>query len=639
MAALVLAVCSHAVAAAVSCAGGITRNTCMKQYASNNLRHFVIRNFTTANTTDGSPECCAACAAEPKCTFWMWNHGTRKAEFNPAMCWVTRDTDPQPKVPPNAGCDIGVLPTPAPTPAPVPPPAGAKNVLYLLVDDMRTQMTPYGHSFMQTPNLQELADSAFVFDQAHVQSQMCVPTRNSFMTGRRPEETTVFNDGIGVATVAQGTLRGFRAAPGGDRWTTLPGYFKKHGYFVTGVGKSFHPNQPRNFDQPKSWSEELPYYYPTPSPCPSKEDVWCPVPDNSTFEDTLILEEAKRRLDYATNASAVKRPFFIAVGFHKPHTPYRMPQSFYDAQPPLAQTAVAVHQNFPENTTGLAWFSCQAEGKQYPINHTVPYPVLVQQELRRAYYAAVSFTDSNIGKLMTHVDKLGLSNSTLVVFHSDHGYQLGERNVYCKETNFNLATHVPLMIRAPFGTFAGAMGKRTGRLVEIVDIMPTLIDMAGLPAFNLPGEPPLGGKTLAPLIRATGSGVNLPSSGGVDKAFSQYGRSRCLENAFYTVKDAKEAKVPCTPVQYMGYSVRTPDFRLTEWTLCNVTSGRPLWNTTGPNASLHSLELYAHPGGEAESDDYDTSETENLAYKKEQAGNLATLRKLLRSGFKLDGQP
>lgn len=216
-------------------------------------------------------------------------------------------------------------------------------------------------------------------------------------------------------------------------------------------------------------------------------------------------------------------------------------------------------------------------------------------------------------------------------------YQLGERNVYCKETNFNLATHVPLMVRAPFGAYAGAMGKRTARLAEIVDVMPTLIEMANLPPFDLPGQPPLGGKSLGPLIAAVAAGTN--TSGAGDVAYSQYGRDRCLENAFLNAKGAKQAKVPCTPVQYMGYSVRTPGFRLTEWSLCNVTSGRPFWDATGVNASLSSLELYAHAHGEGESDDYDTSETENLAYKPEQAANVAALRKLLHSGFKLDGQP
>ena len=148
-----LVLASSTAAAAAPCAGGITRDTCMKQYTGN-LAALVLRNFTTASSTDGNAECCAACAAEPACTFWMWNHGDRQPQYNPAVCWVTKDTDPRPKVPANKQCDIGALPTVPPTPAPPPPPAGAKSVLYLLVDDLRTQMTPYGHAFMQTPHLQ-----------------------------------------------------------------------------------------------------------------------------------------------------------------------------------------------------------------------------------------------------------------------------------------------------------------------------------------------------------------------------------------------------------------------------------------------------------------------------------------------------
>ena len=159
-----------AAGSAAPCAGGITRNFCMKQYVGN--KHaLVLRNFTTASRTDGAAECCAACAAEPGCVFWMWNHGDRAPEFYPAMCWVTKDLNPQPKPGPT-NCDHGavpVKPTPPPTPAPLPPPAGAKNILYILVDDLRTQMSPYGHTFMQTPRLQQLAGESLVFDQAHVQ--------------------------------------------------------------------------------------------------------------------------------------------------------------------------------------------------------------------------------------------------------------------------------------------------------------------------------------------------------------------------------------------------------------------------------------------------------------------------------------
>jgi iduronate 2-sulfatase len=162
-------------------------------------------------------------------------------------------------------------------------------------------MTPFGHSFMHSPNFERLASQSLVFEQAHVQSQMCVPTRNSFMTGRRPMTTKVFNDGIGVAN--------FRVT--GPQWTTLPQYFKQHGYFTTGVGKSFHPNSPKNFDQPMSWSEELPYFYPKPFPCPKATDVWCAIDsknETADFEDTQILVEGIRRMQMAVDKS---QPFFL----------------------------------------------------------------------------------------------------------------------------------------------------------------------------------------------------------------------------------------------------------------------------------------------------------------------------------------
>ena len=147
----------------------------------------------------------------------------------------------------------------------------------------------------------------------------------------------------------------------------------------------------------------------------------------------------------------------------------------------------------------------------------------------------------------------------------------------------------------------------------------------------------MGGKSLGPLIKAIGTGApGANASGAGDVAYSQYGRNRCAENAFFTAKDAKHAHTQCTAVRYMGYSVRTPQFRLTEWALCNVTSGRPRWDA--PNATLASLELYAHPGGEAESDDFDASEPKNLAYNPEQADTVARLRALLRKGFKIDGE-
>lgn len=230
-----------------------------------------------------------------------------------------------------------------------------------------------------------------------------------------------------------------------------------------------------------------------------------------------------------------------------------------------------MEDQFPtdQNLTGLSWFSCLAEGSEYPIEWQHNYPTLIQQQIRRAYYASVSFTDNNIGQLLATVDELGLTDNLTVVFHADHGYQvgfdpppppwcprvspvarranlppgaaghgvltarfcllaqLGERNIYCKETCFNLATHVPLMIRAPH--IPGSIGKRTAEMVEMVDIFPTMAELAGLPPLDpaTKREPPLEGSSLVPLLRAAGTRSATPArpAAAFNLSFSQVGNA------------------------------------------------------------------------------------------------------------------
>ena len=387
-----------------------------------------------------------------------------------------------------------------------------------------------------------------------------------------------------------------------------------------------------------SWSPDLPYYYPKPQPCPNKTDVWCRI-DNETaiFEDVLILKEAVRRLRIA--AQDERRPFFLNVGFHKPHTPYRAPGKFFDLYPDASQIATAKFQNFPVcrdelgKTTGLAWFLCQAEDKQYPINHSVPYPTKIQQELRRAYYASVSFTDYNIGQLLQAVENTTFNKfgEPIIVLHSDHGYQLGERNIYCKESNYNLATHVPLIVHVPADHpyHATSRGVRTDAFVEIVDVMPTVIDLAGLPAFNASarGEPPLGGRSFAPLLAASGT-RNLVTAGAFNISFSQYGRNRCVGDLF---DNHKEEKL-CVTQQYMGVSVRTADYRLTEWWVCDNVTGAPIWSNPG---GATGVELYNHTAdAAARIDNFDSAaEIENLAGVVKYARVQDRLHEMLRAQF------
>ena len=252
--------------------------------------------------------------------------------------------------------------------------------------------------------------------------------------------------------------------------------------------------------------------------------------------------------------------------------------------PPAEEIATAAHPDFPtdQNLTGLSWFGCKAENNQYPINSTAPeaYTVGVQQLLRRAYYASVSFFDSNFGQLMETVDQLGLTDKIVVLFHADHGYQLGERNIWCKETCFNLATHVPLIVRSPF-TSPGAGPTATEAMVELVDMYPTLVDLAGVPPLDPTkrSEPALEGRSILLLLQEVQGQAKAQAqprhSGAVAATFnislSQYGRARCYDNLFAAKVCAASAKG-----HFIGYSVRTADTRYTRWV--NVTlDGVPFW--------------------------------------------------------------
>lgn len=567
------------------------------------------------------------------CVAWQWNfpNHTWAAGGGPQECLLLREV-PKIKIPVHpldqTSCTVGVQP-PLP-PAPLPPsPPGARSILYILVDDLRTQLEPYGHTYMHTPHLAKFAasDHTVLFRESHCNSQMCVPTRNSFMSGRRPDTTRVFNDGIGE--------KHFRIV--GPNWTSMPQFFKERGFFATGIGKTFHPQAPPDFDQPLSWSNEseFPYFYPAPVPCPggNGSDVWCEVTNTSAvFEDRLILAEAQRRLTLASKAS---QPFFIMAGFHKPHTPYRAPSQFYDLYPPPATIATAADPGFPDdqNLTGLAWFGCLAEGKQYPIVPHMPYPVATQQLLRRAYYASVSFFDDNVGQLLDTVDQLGLSNKIAVVFHADHGYQLGERNIWCKETNFNLATHVPLMIRAPWLT-RGAPATSANAMVELVDMFPTVAELAGCAPLDpaVKNEPPLGGTSLVPLLVSAQRSVMqsvrtrapaLASSPlpGFNSSLSQYARARCYDDLFVNGHNDPG----CTLGTFIGYSIRTSDTRYTRWV--NVTvDGTPFWG------QVMGEELYDEPADRT-ADNFDTSERVNLAYRPSSSARLSLYRQLLAEGF------
>lgn len=336
------------------------------------------------------------------------------------------------------------------------------SVLFAVFDDLRPQLGAYGHSEVSTPHLDALASSAgaMTFLRAYTNYAYCAPSRNSFMSGRMPGTSKVFNfiDSFREAAVKD------RAGLAGTEWTSLPGHFTKHGYWSAGTGKLFHPNKPPDNDNAwGSWSLNATdpggnagCTCPTsgvvgaPMYCELANDVDCPdVAISHTVVDHL---HGWKTQDPAFVAKADRgKPFFVGIGIHKPHLPWGAPKKFFDVYPnngsdlPLATHKFVPTGGYPP----VAYHHCQ--WGPFPWNSSKGHPVAdaTAHLARRGYFAAISFADSLLGLALDAVDAIGMRNSTIVVVMSDHGWLLGEHNEWCKESNFENALHVPLIFRIP----------------------------------------------------------------------------------------------------------------------------------------------------------------------------------------------
>jgi len=356
-----------------------------------------------------------------------------------------------------------------------------RNVLYLLLDDARTGIGAYGHDGpaqggAHTPHLDALAEGSIVFEQAYCQIALCLPSRNSFLTGRSPNTTRVNNLLWGTPP---STLPNFRLNAGGQGWTTLPQHFKNAGYNVAGMGKVYHDKGSvltgewswalGNMDDAMySWSADFPYLEKTTKfSCPD-DDVWCEVSaaDEEKLADHEITSFALQRLD---ELAARPEPWFMVVGLKKPHvsrshnaapdanpstlypralrlgsqrlcrvwlrqSPYNAPATWY-ADYPLDEITSPAHPAYsgsdeysgsglgrPE-VTYFEWETCSATKKQYTLDAHAPIPDAGARAMRRAYHACMAFADDNLGKVLARLDAKALAPTTLVVFHSDHGYR------------------------------------------------------------------------------------------------------------------------------------------------------------------------------------------------------------------------
>lgn len=425
------------------------------------------------------------------------------------------------------------------------------NILFLAVDDLRPELGCYGARTILSPNIDRIAASGVTFLRAYCQQAVCSPSRTSLLTGARPDTTRVWD-----------LVTHFRDAM--PDAVTLPQLFKQNGYFVQGMGKIFHPG----YDDPRSWSTpwqtpEAPTYAAVKAPDLADEDAKAkPKRKNGPpFESADVPDDFYRdgkvaglAVDTLRSLAGKPQPFFLAVGFAKPHLPFVSPKKYWDLYDP-ARIELASNPYRPKGAPDYA-LTNSGELRNYqgvPAKDAIPDSLA--RRLKHGYYAAASYTDAQIGKLLDELERLNLRKNTVIVLWGDHGWKLGEHGEWCKHSNVENDTNAPLLLSVPGMKQAG---KRSKALVEFVDIYPTLAEIAGLP---LPAH--LEGTSFRPVL----DNVDRPWK---PAAFSQYPRR-----------------------QLMGYSMRTDRYRFT------------VWVNRKDHSKVDSMELYDHQA--------DPHENENIA--------------------------
>jgi uncharacterized sulfatase len=425
----------------------------------------------------------------------------------------------------------------------------AKNVLFIAVDDLNHSLGCYGHSVVKSPNIDRLAARGIRFDRAYCQFPVCNPSRTSLLTGLRPDTTGVLNNDIAFRSKLPDVV-------------TLPQLFRENGYFTARAGKIFHART--DTDDPKGWDSK---FDPKGTSRGKKgrgrnltggSVKWCrwlaAEGDDEDQPDGQIAAEAIDLLEEHRDG-----PFFIAVGFHKPHDPFVAPKRYFDLYRPEQMELIrdpADRSPVHPQSIGSGW---KKDFDRFTDRE--------RREFMHAYYAGISFIDAQLGKLMATMDRLNLWRNTTVVFFSDHGYQLGNHGWWNKNTLYEPSARAPMIVVTPEMTKGGTA---CSRIVEFVDIYPTLADRHGLPA---PGN--LAGTSFKPLLR----NPNLPWK---KAAFTQVQRGATA-----------------------GHSVRTHRWRYMEW-----------------DHGKQGAELYDH--------DNDPGEYYNLAGKPEHARTVEKLKKMLR---------
>jgi len=447
------------------------------------------------------------------------------------------------------------------------------NVLFIVVDDLDCRIGCYGDGIAKTPNLDRLAARGVRFNRAYCQYPLCNPTRSSVLSGRYPTSSGVLDNNTFLLL--------------GAGHATLPAYFERHGYAVGTFGKIWHginrgfasgeakgppewftPDQraAQQAAEPDYWNRVHSPYRNISPPDPaaySWANVFGPLPEGDEGVDTGIALQAEKELD---KMAASGKPFFLAVGFNKPHVPLQAPKKFFD----LYKTSeMPLPPDFDTEPRQLPGMPRDEFRQNIDLFAGRSFSALEAREAMRAYYACISYADALVGRTLDRLRKLGLDKNTIVVLWGDHGWHLSEKGMWAKGTLFEVSARGPLLIADPRKACAGQVSPR---VVQYLDLYPTLVDLCALPP-----APWTEGRPLTPLLDRPEAPWDHPA---------------------YTVQTRNWA---------VGRSVRDEHWRYTEW-----DEGR------------RGAVLFDH--------DHDPHETRNLAADPSHAATVSRLQKLLRDG-------
>jgi len=456
------------------------------------------------------------------------------------------------------------------------------NVLFLMSDDLNNLLGCYGDPQAKTPNIDRLAARGVRFERAYCSFPLCGPSRNSILTGLYPNSTGI----LANAQIFRQTI---------PSQISMPQAFRQAGYFAARIGKLYHYNVPKSIgtnghDDPGSWElelnpagvdrleEEPKIFSLTPGSFGGTLSWYASPKDDRRHTDGLMADDAVWVLERC--AKQKDRPFFLAVGFFRPHTPYVSPQMYFGLYPeeqmPVVQRVKEDQADIPP--AGLASYKKEQDKLTDDL----------RRQCRQAYYASISFMDAQVGRVVDALDRLGLADDTIIVFTSDHGYHMGEHGLWQKQSLFEESSRVPLVIVSPGAAAQGAVAKSP---VSQIDLFPTLAELCSVKApANIQGQ------SLAPMLKdasvaGRGWAITQVVRGG---GFRRFGASPAVGD---------EGK------RFFGYSLRTPRWRYTEW-----DEGR------------EGRELYDHEA--------DPREITNLADDPAQAETVEQLSKQLRAAAK-----